>query len=273
MREDYINYNKTPSSRLKQIFILYWSHWQTTGKDDNRHIHPYWQMEFILDGVIDLEIEGDVLNLKPGDTIIIPPMNWHRFKYLEGVKRESWSIKFEAENMNEKLISGIIGIADKNYVLCRLILDNMKQLSKDFESSSAFIECLLSALLEKTYCSQTPVSEPPLIKAIKDIILASDGRKVEVNQVAQKLGLSRDHLTTLVKEQSGMPLKKFLDRERFRKARQMLTYSEANLSEIAYQMGFSDVFAFSHFFKRLSGENPSQFRKKIDKIHRKTSIF
>jgi AraC family transcriptional activator of pobA len=44
-------------------------------------------------------------------------------------------------------------------------------------------------------------------------------------------------------------------------AKRRLTYSRASVSEIAYEIGFSDAAYFSRFFKRQTGVSPGQFRR------------
>ena len=50
-------------------------------------------------------------------------------------------------------------------------------------------------------------------------------------------------------------------KQRIETARKMLQYSNLKIAEIAGIMEFSDVFSFSRFFFRNSGEYPSKFRE------------
>lgn len=46
-------------------------------------------------------------------------------------------------------------------------------------------------------------------------------------------------------------------------ARRLIRYSEANLKEIAFDLGFEELAHFSRFFKRMAGESPSQYRERL----------
>ena len=45
-------------------------------------------------------------------------------------------------------------------------------------------------------------------------------------------------------------------------ARRLLTYSEKAVSEIGYELGFSDIQVFSRFFKKNEGCSPQKFRER-----------
>ena len=45
-------------------------------------------------------------------------------------------------------------------------------------------------------------------------------------------------------------------------AKRMLSYSNASISQIAYQLGYKDIQSFSRFFKTKEGLNPKEFRQR-----------
>jgi AraC-like DNA-binding protein len=55
----------------------------------------------------------------------------------------------------------------------------------------------------------------------------------------------------------------FIDEELIHGAKNLLEYSNYSIGEIAVKMGFSDQFAFSHFFKRLCHTSPKAYRINI----------
>ena len=44
------------------------------------------------------------------------------------------------------------------------------------------------------------------------------------------------------------------------KAKEALTTTDKPITEIALSLGYSDPYTFSHFFKKQSGMNPTDFR-------------
>ena len=60
----------------------------------------------------------------------------------------------------------------------------------------------------------------------------------------------------------GISTKEFIDRERIKTAKQLLTWSNISITHLAEKMGFSDLIYFDRFFKKYSGETPGAFRKR-----------
>jgi AraC-like DNA-binding protein len=48
-------------------------------------------------------------------------------------------------------------------------------------------------------------------------------------------------------------------------ARRLLHHTDANISDIGYDLGFNDIQAFSRFFKKNEGISPSEFKEKGNK--------
>ncbi len=57
-------------------------------------------------------------------------------------------------------------------------------------------------------------------------------------------------------------MKAYIDKARLAKAEEMLTYSEFNISMIAHELGFRDLYSFSRFFKSHTGISPREYMKK-----------
>jgi AraC-like DNA-binding protein len=222
------------------------------------HSHNYWQIEFILSGSPQLEIEGKEIMLFSGDSVIIPPNNAHRFNYFKRA-REGWSFKFVCNNINEKLNEKVI----KNDRECEILRNSMIELAEenpDISKSSA-VACVVLAFIEKYYKqTQKLKKDNPLQQQTRKLILQKQRKRADAHYLAEKMGYSADYFSTLFKKETGIQLKKFIDQEIYKTAIRMLKYSDDSIHEIAEKLGFSDQFTFSHFFKRVSGESPKQFR-------------
>jgi len=92
-------------------------------------------------------------------------------------------------------------------------------------------------------------------------IKSQNGRRVTINELAEKFSYSRSHLSKIFKQEYGMSLKSYIDTLRLEKAKEMLAYSERTISEIAHELDFKDIYTFSRFFKRNTGLSPKHYRK------------
>jgi len=77
--------------------------------------------------------------------------------------------------------------------------------------------------------------------------------------VAQRLGLSARTLQRTL-EKEGTTYLKIAERARCAAAEQLLLRRELSVSEVAYALGFNDVPAFHHAFRRWTGSTPGGFR-------------
>lgn len=62
-------------------------------------------------------------------------------------------------------------------------------------------------------------------------------------------------------QQSGTSFRQLLDQTREELARQYICDRGADLTEIAFLLGFSEHSAFSRAFKRWTGQTPSDMRR------------
>ena len=90
-----------------------------------------------------------------------------------------------------------------------------------------------------------------------DIHLAS---KLNVADYADKQNITTRHLAATVKKVTGMAPLEIIHRLLLSKAKEALTTTDKSINEIALALGYPDPYTFSHFFKKQSGMNPSDFR-------------
>lgn len=260
------------------VKILSWGYNRKDARScDRLHAHDHWQMELIIGGVPSMECDRKLIRLKPGQNLIIPPEIKHRYHYPE-TTIENWTVKFQ---LPRKLFhdSPVLAVPDTpvNKITLQALVE-LLQNAKAVAGSTAPVqvyaaedcredmlrlaERLMAVIMENSLSAENSnYTEPAFIREIRKLIRQHQGRKISVGTAAKHAGVSPGHLSVLFKKHLGMSLKTFIDRERAETAKNLLAYSEMNISEVSDRMGFRDVFYFSNFFKRLTGESPSTFLK------------
>ncbi len=106
-----------------------------------------------------------------------------------------------------------------------------------------------------------------LIEKIKCIIIETvhySEEKIKVNlsdYISDKLNYDYTYLASLFSEVTGITIEKFYIGHKIEKAKELLVYNELNLTEIAYNLGYSSVAHLSNQFKKFTGLTPSHFKK------------
>ncbi|ANF52236.1 hypothetical protein A0O34_17680 [Chryseobacterium glaciei] len=80
---------------------------------------------------------------------------------------------------------------------------------------------------------------------------------------AKKLNISTSHLNDCVNSNTGKSVTYWLQNAMIVEAQRLLYYTDNDVKEIAYNLGFEDHSYFSRLFKKISNETPLSFRRKF----------
>ena len=86
--------------------------------------------------------------------------------------------------------------------------------------------------------------------------------ELSVDFVAQKMDVSRTTLFRGMKEELGVTPSKYIKKVKLQKAIELLNETDLRISEIAFQLGFSDPSYFTRIFKSEMGVSPHEFKSK-----------
>lgn len=103
--------------------------------------------------------------------------------------------------------------------------------------------------------------EHPLVRRFERAVSDHIGRDVDVSEMAQEIGVSREHLTRVFREQTGMTPYAYLVRRKMLHACRLLKNTSLSAKEISGMLGYAFPAHFSRTFKRLLGMGPRQFRE------------
>jgi AraC-like DNA-binding protein len=100
-------------------------------------------------------------------------------------------------------------------------------------------------------------------KQIHQFMLTNLHRGPTLKTLAKFLGYSEKYCSELFQVHMGQPFSQYLKHLRLDEARRLLGTGDLTLADIAQRLGFSDQFAFSHFFKRALGYSPKYYREAV----------
>lgn len=132
------------------------------------------------------------------------------------------------------------------------------------------IDSLLSALLSDLHSladqtdvsclAKAPTAAEQLMLRFFDLLAESDGTVRSVKAFADRLCVSPNHLSAVVKQQSGQTVMQLLNAHTVLHAKILLRHSTLPLADIADRLGFENPPAFSRFFKRETGVTAGSVR-------------
>lgn len=100
------------------------------------------------------------------------------------------------------------------------------------------------------------------IKAAIDFLKRNyDNPDLLISQLAKEANMSEKHFRHLFLDIYKTTPYMYLQEFRINKAKILLTNTSKSISDIAVQCGFSDVYSFSHCFKKHTGVSPGNYKK------------
>jgi len=119
--------------------------------------------------------------------------------------------------------------------------------------------------LEKVGFELLDNEQQQVIEKIKAIIIQnihySGDKKFNLSHILST-ELSRDYssLSKLFSTTEGMTIEQFVILQKTERVKELLSYNQQNLNEIAFEMGYSSVAHLSAQFKKITGMTPTQFK-------------
>jgi len=99
------------------------------------------------------------------------------------------------------------------------------------------------------------------IEELISLIQQFPEKPVNVIEQAQRMGMTTYALENAFKSKKGVTVLLFVQQQRIEKAKQRLLSTNDSISEISFEVGYTDHSYFSRVFKRTTGKTPQDFRK------------
>lgn len=245
------------------------------------HTHlGLFQVLVLTGGGATLAIDDATLDMQPGAAIALPAATVHAFRFKPGSQGYVLTVA-------ERLLTG----ADEaQQALFAPLRDGPQLIRFDDAALAGSITVLLAQLLAEFRSAALGRNQmfEWLVRSIllllcrslsRDTLAGSArgraelfhrfGRLVEqhfaehwpVSRYAAGLGMTESRLNRLCQASAGKSAFEVTQDRLLLEARRKLTYIEAPVSQLAYELGFVDPAYFCRFFKRHTGMAPSAYRR------------
>lgn len=185
-------------------------------------------------------------------------------KTNELIERAKDTQSFNREFVVIDLASLIINLADHASVSINDILDveliDYFNKYNNYEGMLRGFLDIIFKICEFDSRSQINYNEQMIKDTISYIENNYTDTELSLEQICDEFNISISHMSTMFKKNSGYTFSKYLIKVRLDKAKQLLQTTSLKIADIASQVGYSDVYYFSHSFKKVVGVSPRDYR-------------
>lgn len=137
-------------------------------------------------------------------------------------------------------------------------VENLFLESKVVELVSLFFEKLIERPLSRKISSINSKDVEKLFK-VKGIIKENISNVPEIEEISNIVGMSVSKLQKLFKQVFGKSIYQYYLYERMLMARKMLLSRRYTVSEVGYDLGYSNLSHFTKAFRKIFGVNPKEY--------------
>jgi AraC-like DNA-binding protein len=107
------------------------------------------------------------------------------------------------------------------------------------------------------------ISLPDEWEKVRAFISTHYMKEIDMELIEKDLGIARHKIAALIKENTSIIFKQYLNQIRVAEAKRLLTETDMQVGEIADRVGFGHISNFNRVFKEYTGQSPSDLRKNL----------
>lgn len=258
------------------------------------HFHPEYQLIMILESSGSLLVQNKMCDFTVGDIFLIGPNVPHLFRnqdnfYTKGKQHKNKAKSIEVYFTEEAFGSTFLNIPEAIWIKDLLkksvfgikishntstyltsLMNKLVQL-KDFDKILGLLKILNEISKNKdieTISLLPPPSvnrkdETSKIHRIYEYVMKHYCDPISLRDVAEYSNMSHYAFCRFFKQRTGKTFVQVLTEIRIGFACKLLIEGKLPISDIAYRTGFGNLSNFIRQFKKINGETPSNYQKKI----------
>jgi len=257
---------------------------KTNGAPDIPHRHDYYTIIFIERGQGTHFIDFTEYEIADRSIFFIMPGQMHQVILTS--EPTGWIITFTEEflianSIPDKMINDIylfndygqsppLPINENDMPVYKNLILQMAHFEKSLETyTQEAVGSLVKVFLIQgnNHCSLRKSNNPQLVetsnhilRTFKQLLNKKYATDHMVSNYADELAVTSDYLNKTVKNLTGKSAKDHIQSKLITEAKRSLLFSNISNKELAYELGFEESAHFNNFFKKSTGQTPSEFR-------------
>lgn len=243
--------------------------------------YPHWvvQRRVIAEHLVYLvtahgiegRVAGKAVRLEPGGFLWVMPGTVHEFRLLPG--RDAFSVYYMKAIVQAPGDRRMLRLKDE-FVACRqaeALQPWYEALADETRAPQPFGELRRRQLLALLFSAalrmsarpegQGPVFDDRQRRSLAAYMQEHAAERPAPSDLAEVLRLNPDYFARVFQRSFGLSPRAWILRERMRVAAMRLSDSNLGVSELAYALGYKDVYLFSRQFKQVFGRSPRAYRR------------
>jgi AraC-like DNA-binding protein len=251
--------------------------------------HSDWEIVYIDKGCVEVKRDKELLILSQGDIIFHRPHEFHSIKSYNS-SPNFFVIAFECnspsmscfdkfhtklDKTQKNLLSSAIKEAENAYHIPKNTIEDDLFVKEDAvfgaeQLVKTYLEQLLILLARKKMNVQLKrhslideQDNTEIVAKIKKYIEEHLCEKITNKDICNHVGYGKTYISILFHEESGFTLNEFINKQKLKKAKELIRTSNMNIAEISDYLSFDNPHYFCRVFKKFFGMTPSEFRKSL----------
>lgn len=246
----------------------YFFSWET-----GRILQEY-QLNYITEGSGIYENRHGKFQVKAGSVLLVLPNEWHRYR---PIRTTGWTENYVGFNGNiaNELLKNRIFSPSQPVINCGIreeIIDTYLKIYDLVEKERPGFQQVASGMVVKllgyivSFEKRKEFSGKHIAKVIEQVrFLMRQNIEMEFNMedLASEHHVSYSYFRKMFKKYTGVSPAQYHLQLRIIRAKELLISTDKTVTEIAFQLGFQNIYHFSMLFKKKTGMSPSDFRKRL----------
>jgi AraC-like DNA-binding protein/mannose-6-phosphate isomerase-like protein (cupin superfamily) len=228
------------------------------------HMHRESQLVYAAEGTMQVTTPKGRWLVPPDRAVWVPALLEHSIDVLADIQMRT--LYFELPWLKRNGRGNGLGaefVARVSPLLHQTILALFDR--QDNHERTALLLQLVMLELDQAEDSATfiPLPQEPRCRRAANIVLVNPTAQHEIETLAREVGTSARTLSRLFSSETQLSFKSWCQRARIAAAIERLsTDSNVSIKQIAADLGYASVPAFSHAFRQVTGKTPTEFATK-----------
>lgn len=237
------------------------------------HSHDYYHLFIVRQGPLGFTCDNEAYSLKDGEALLALPGVVHSMNNTALPMGRIYEVKFmiQSPSLREQLANLPARLPATPFV-DELIRELVAESDLQTPSTPSYVSDYLLSLLDfyirhygKPYGQDTTIIDTTgFSKTSIEIVQFLEShyeREFSLQEVADAVGLNKNYICSVFKRDSGVTIGSCQAAIRIRKAAEMISFSDMNLTQVASATGFANLSHFNRIFKKVVGIPPGQYRR------------